>query len=62
MVQDKGLMPQVASGRLSMALVDISDIYQPRVAALAGNQMIYAASLPKIAIMLGAMNRWSRAN
>ena len=26
-VQDKGLMPQVAAGRLSLVLVDISDIH-----------------------------------
>ena len=54
LVQDKGLMPQAAE-RLSLVLADdISDIHQPRVAAMAGNLMVYAASLPKIAIMPGA--------
>ncbi len=40
--------------QLSVALVDISDIEHPRVAAVNGDHMVYAASLPKIAILLGA--------
>ena len=47
-------MPQVAAGRLSLVPVDISVLHHPRVAALAGNHLNYAASLPKIAIMPGA--------
>ena len=39
---------------LSVALVDITDLKQPRVAAVNGNHMVYAASLPKLAILLGA--------
>lgn len=41
--------------RLNLALVDISDLHRPRVAAINGDEMVYAASLPKIAILLGAM-------
>lgn len=40
--------------RLAVVLVDITDLERPRVAAINGNQMIYAASIPKLAILLGA--------
>jgi beta-lactamase class A len=39
---------------LSVALVDISDLKHPKVAAINGDHMVYAASLPKLAILLGA--------
>jgi beta-lactamase class A len=38
----------------SVVLVDITNLYQPKVASINGDVMIYAASLPKIAILLGA--------
>ena len=47
-------MPHVDAGRLSLVLVDISDGYHPRLAELGGDMMVYAASLPKIAILLSA--------
>jgi beta-lactamase class A len=53
-VRDLGLAGEVASGRLSVALVDLSDRDAPRLAMLNGHEMVYAASLPKIAILLGA--------
>ena len=40
--------------RASVVLVDITNPYRPKVAALNGDEMMYAASLPKIAILLGA--------
>jgi len=40
--------------RLAVVLVDITRLKKPRVAAVNGNTMIYAASVPKIAILLGA--------
>ena len=40
--------------RLAVVLVDISDLKKPRVAEINGNRMIYAASIPKLAILLGA--------
>ena len=49
-----GLNKAIADKRLSVALVDISDPKKPRVAAVNGDEMKYAASLPKIAILLGA--------
>lgn len=49
-----GLDKAVARKQLSVALVDITDEAHPRLAAVNGDEMKYAASLPKIAILLGA--------
>ena len=43
--------------RLSVVLVDITDISSPRMAYVNPNEMMYAASLPKIAILLGAFEK-----
>jgi beta-lactamase class A len=53
-VRDLGLRGEVEAGRLSLALVDISRPDAPRLAMMNGHDMVYAASLPKIAILLGA--------
>jgi beta-lactamase class A len=42
---------------LAVALVDITNPSNPRIAAVNPNEMMYAASLPKIAILLGAFER-----
>lgn len=42
---------------LCLALVDITDPLSPRMAGINENEMMYAASLPKIAILLGAFER-----
>jgi len=42
---------------LSVVLVDITDISEPRMAYVNPNEMMYAASLPKIAILLGAFEK-----
>ena len=47
----------VREGRLAAALVDITDPAQPRMAQVNGHRMMYAASLPKIAILLGAFQK-----
>jgi len=49
-----GLEKAVSNKKLSVALVDITRLNKPRVAAVNGDEMQYAASLPKIAILLGA--------
>ncbi len=49
-----GLDKAVARGQLAVSLVDITDLEDPRLAYVNGDQMMYAASLPKIAILLGA--------
>lgn len=54
LVRDQGLWKQVQSRRLALGLVDITDLDTPRYAALNPDHMMYAASLPKIAILLGA--------
>ncbi len=42
---------------LSVVVVDITDPFSPRMAYVNPNEMMYAASLPKIAILLGAFDR-----
>ena len=49
-----GLDRAVAHRSLAVALVDLSTAGAPRLAMLNGDAMMYAASLPKIAILLGA--------
>ena len=56
-VDSLGLGKAVQRGQLSVALVDITDPAAPRYAALNDTEMMYAASLPKIAILLGAFKR-----
>ena len=56
-VHTLGLSDAVKRGNLSVALVDITDPSAPHYAGLNGNEMMYAASLPKIAILLGAFKR-----
>jgi len=43
--------------RLAVALVDITDPAAPAMAQVNGDEMMYAASLPKIAILLAAFER-----
>ena len=54
-VRELHLEAAVSTGRLSLALVDVSPGAAPRLAMLNGDAMVYAASLPKIAILLGAL-------
>jgi beta-lactamase class A len=49
-----GLDKAAHDRKLGIALVDITRLDKPRVAAVNGDEMLYAASLPKIAILLGA--------
>ena len=53
-VRAQGLWPQIDAGRLALGLVDITDLERPRLGMLNPDQMVYAASLPEIAILLGA--------
>ncbi|MCD6527374.1 MAG: serine hydrolase [Desulfuromonas sp.] len=43
--------------QLCVSLVDVTDPNHPRLAQVNGDRMMYAASLPKIAILLGAFER-----
>lgn len=47
----------VREGRLAVTLVDVTEPAAPRLAQVNGHRMMYAASLPKIAILLGAFHK-----
>lgn len=49
-----------ANKKLAVGLLDISDPYNPRYAHINGNEMMYAASLPKIAVLLAAEDAISK--
>lgn len=53
-LEDLGLNKAVRDKKLGVTLVDITDPEEPLVASVNGDTMLYAASLPKIAILLGA--------
>jgi len=55
-----GLDRAVADRNLCVVLADITEPEAPRVALANPNHMMYAASLPKIAILLGAFERIGR--
>jgi beta-lactamase class A len=57
-----GLSKAAQRGKLAIALVDITDEQHPRLASINGHNMMYAASLPKIAILLGAFARIERGD
>jgi beta-lactamase class A len=53
-VRSQGLWRNVQKGELSLLLAIVTDPENPRVAELNSHKMMYAASLPKIAILFGA--------
>ena len=53
-IGDMGLNRATKRQDLCLTLVDIRNPLEPRVAAINGDHMMYAASLPKIGILLGA--------
>jgi len=53
-LQDLGYDRPIREKRMAVSLVDITDLDHPRVAEVNGNTMMYAASVPKLAILLGA--------
>jgi beta-lactamase class A len=50
----------VETKKAAFVVVDITDLQRPRVAAVNPDTMLYAASLPKIAILLGAFVKIER--
>jgi len=56
-IEHLGLTPEVHEKDLSVVFVDISDLEKPRVAEANGDEMMYAASLPKIAVLLTAFEQ-----
>jgi beta-lactamase class A len=59
-LSDQGLQEPVRAQRIAVVIADITDPARPKVAAINGDEMMYAASLPKIAILLGAFDRARR--
>ena len=55
-----GLARPVKFRKLAVTLVDITRINRPRLAELNGDEMMYAASLPKIAILLAVFEKLHR--
>lgn len=56
-LSEMGLDRAIRSKKLSVALVDITDCQEPQAALINGDHMMYAASLPKIAILFGVFSR-----
>ena len=56
-LRELGLERAVRRKRLSVALAGITHPECPRLASVNGDQMMYAASLPKIAILLAVLRR-----
>jgi beta-lactamase class A len=54
LIKERGLQDAVDQERLAVTLVDLCNQGKPNVASINGDVMEYAASLPKIAILLSA--------
>jgi len=54
LIEEQNLTSAVNAQQLAVVLVIVTDPDNPRLAELNGRDMVYAASLPKIAILLGA--------
>ncbi len=54
---DLGLDDEAREKHLSVALVDLSHPGRPQAASVNGDEMMYAASLPKIAVLLAAFEK-----
>mgnify|MGYP001827036720 FL=1 len=54
LVDNQGLTAAVQAKELALVLIIVTDPNTPHLAELNGRNMVYAASLPKIAILLGA--------
>lgn len=58
--KDPKMAKLIREKRLAVGLVDLQNPYQVRFARVNGNEMMYAASLPKIAILLAAMDAFQK--
>ena len=54
---DLALSSPIEDHRLALSLVDITDAERPRYAGVNDRQMMYAASLPKIAVLVAGFER-----
>ncbi|MBT8144140.1 MAG: class A beta-lactamase-related serine hydrolase, partial [Gammaproteobacteria bacterium] len=60
LVDTPALQRAIREKRFAAALVDVTDLDQPRLATINGDVMVYAASLPKIAILFGLFEKAER--
>ena len=56
-LKELGFWKATRNGSLRIVIVDITNLHAPEVAEHNSEQMVYAASLPKVAILLGAFVR-----
>jgi beta-lactamase class A len=56
-LSELGLDDEARRRQLSVALIDLSQPDSPRAASVNGDEMMYAASLPKIAVLLAAFEK-----
>ena len=56
-LDDLGLGEPIRQQNLGVVLVDIGEVERPRVASVNGDVMMYAASLPKIAVLLAVYEK-----
>lgn len=56
LVDNYALKSLISQKRMAVGLVDLSDINDIKFAQINGNEMMYAASLPKIAVLLASMD------
>lgn len=61
-LKNLGLDKASRNRKLGVTIVDITDLEEPRVASVNGDNMLYAASLPKIAILMGAFVEIEQGN
>lgn len=61
-LKELGLDKAANKHKLGVTVVDITDLEEPRVASVNGDDMLYAASLPKIAILMGAFVEIEQGN
>lgn len=61
-LKELGLDEASRNRTLGVTIVDITDLEEPRVASVNGDNMLYAASLPKIAILMGAFVEIEQGN
>ncbi len=59
-LREMGLRVQLDQGRLAVSLMDVTNPEKPRYAGLNDRRMMYAASLPKIAIILAGFEAISQ--
>ncbi len=56
LMKDRHWKTLIQEKKMAVSLVDLQDGNNPRFASVNGDEMMYAASLPKIAILLAAMD------